>query len=111
MTTANSGRPYIQSFTATTTATTFNPPVITKFAQIRNEGAVTVDLYFDSADVGTAENALTLAATGSTGDYFEGPMELYPGADPTNPTRGGITLQAASSTAEVRCVFYQEGPM
>lgn len=107
MTAPTSGRPFIRAFTATTTAQTFYPPIKTKFAQIKNEGAVTVDLYFDSADAGTSTRAITLQASGSVGDYIEGPYELSL-RDEQIDTRGGITLQTASSTAVVRCVFIQE---
>lgn len=109
MATVNSGRPFTRTFTATTTAQTFHPPVKTKFVQIRNEGSVAVRLFWDEADVGDLSRTLLLSAAGSAGDFLEAPVELFKGSDPVNETRGGITLQTASGSAAVTCLFIQEG--
>ena len=109
--TPESGKPYTRTFTATTTATTFYPPPDcpeTKFVQIKNDGAVVVNLFWDSNDSADSTRAIPLQASGTTGDYFEGPANLFAAGDPHRDGRGGITLTAASSTASVRVVFYSE---
>lgn len=103
-----SGRPFIETFAATTTASTHYPPVKTNYVQIHNKGAAELDVHFDSADAGDANRAIILAANGNTGDYWEGPAELFPAADPRYPTRGGLTFAIATGTGNVLCIFYSK---
>lgn len=52
------------------------PNAPTKYLQVANLGANPVRLYWLQADATTNVNYIELAAAGSSGDYFEGPVEL-----------------------------------
>ena len=109
MGTVNSGRPFTRALAVTNTAKTFYPPVKTKFLQLRNEGANAVEVFWDRSKTNDSTRGFTLAASGSAGDFFEGPVELFRGEDPQDANRGGITLKTATGTSTVRALYIQEG--
>jgi hypothetical protein len=95
------GVPRNRQWTVTSTAAKFTPPNRpTKFLQLANLGAVSCRVYWTEADATGDVNYFTLAASGSTGDYFEGPVEI---AD----TEDGIWLKSTGANTTILAISYQ----
>jgi hypothetical protein len=85
------------------------PTEPTFYIQVFNGHTSPVRFYFDEDDATADENYVELVATGSVGDYFEGPAELWPyvvGNERGEKTRGPIYVKSTSGNAPVTIVFY-----
>lgn len=85
------------------------PPQATFFVQVFNRHTDPVRIFFDEGDADEAENYLELAASGSAGDYWEGPAELFPqmvGNLRGEKTRGPLFLQSTSGNAPITVIFF-----
>ena len=92
-----------QAVPASADGLAWNVPFEIKYLQVRNEGANPVRLYFHEADfaLNGTDFFVELAAGGSAGDYFEGPVRL-----PSNENL--ILLRATGGATDVVAIAYAQ---